>query len=204
MGRSGYNPKDRFFHKAKEQNFAARSIFKLEEIDIKYKLFKRHQVILDLGCAPGSWSQYASRKIGSEGLLMGVDLTPIEEKWKKDCPNCIFIQGDILKIDFEQLLEEEFKSVDGFDIVMSDMAPKTTGIKITDQARSMELCEMAIRIANVNLKKGGHFICKLFHSDEFEELKKKIKSEYGVFHAIKPEATRKMSKEIFLLGLQKK
>jgi 23S rRNA (uridine2552-2'-O)-methyltransferase len=87
---------------------------------------------------------------------------------------------------------------------MSDMAPKTTGIRMTDQARSMELCELALDSAAQFLKPGGHFICKLFHSDDFKILRDKIKAQYAKFEAIKPESTRSISKEIFLVGLTKK
>lgn len=194
-----YNPKDHFFKKAKKQNFVARSIFKLEEIDQKFKIFKPNQLVLDLGASPGSWSQYATKQIGVKGRLLGIDLKPVEIK----LANAAFIQADLRSLS----LEETFKQhgfVPPFDIVMSDMAPNTTGIRMTDQARSFELCDLAFELALKYLKKDGHFICKLFHSDDFSQLREKIKSEFSRFEAIKPESTRKISKEIFLIGLKKK
>ena len=193
-----YNPKDHYFKKAKEQNFVARSVFKLEEIDQKFKLIHPQQKILDLGAAPGSWSQYCSKKIGPEGKILGIDLTKIEIKLN----NAVFIQADLRDHNLDQTIAEQgFNPI--FDIVMSDMAPKTTGIRVTDQARSFELCELALNFAKKYLKKDGHFICKLFHSDDFIKLRDLIKQEFYRCEAVKPDSTRKISKEIFLVGLKK-
>jgi 23S rRNA (uridine2552-2'-O)-methyltransferase len=194
-----YNPRDRFFHKAKEEGFAARSVFKLEEIDQKFKMFKPGQVVLDLGASPGSWSQYASKKTGSDGKILGVDLTTITIK----LPNATFIQADLRDLNLVDIFDQH-GFIPPFDIVMSDMAPKTTGIRGTDQARSMELCELALDIARRFLKKDGHFVCKLFHSDEFTKLRDEIKKSFHKCEIVKPESTRKISKEIFLVGLSKK
>lgn len=194
-----YNPRDRFFHKAKEEGFAARSVFKLEEIDQKFKMFKPGQVVLDLGASPGSWSQYASKKAGSAGKILGVDLTAITIK----LPNATFIQADLRDLNLVDIFDQH-GFIPPFDIVMSDMAPKTTGIRGTDQARSMELCELALDIARRFLKKDGHFVCKLFHSDEFTKLRDEIKKSFHKCEIVKPESTRKISKEIFLVGLSKK
>ena len=193
-----FNPKDHYFRKAKEQNFAARSVFKLEEIDKKYKLFKPAQMVLDLGASPGSWSQYASQKVGSQGRVLGVDLSPVTVSLK----NAVFIQADLRDLHLEDVFKEH-GFTPPFDIVMSDMAPRTTGIRVTDQARSMELCELALHIADQFLNPGGHFICKLFHSDDFSQLRTEIKKRYKEFQAIKPDSTRKISKEIFLVGIAK-
>ena len=195
----GYNPKDHYYHKAKEQNYAARSVFKLEEIDAKHKLFRSGQKVLDLGAAPGSWSQFASKKIGEKGRILGVDLSPVNVKLK----NAEFIQADLRDLNLEQIFAEHGFN-DPFDLVLSDMAPKTTGIRFTDQARSMELCELALDVARRFLKPGGHFVCKLFHSDEFQTLRDEIKKDFEQFNAVKPDSTRKISKEIFLVGLKKR
>lgn len=194
-----YNPKDHYFKKAKEQNFAARSVFKLEEIDQRYRLFKPGQTVLDMGAAPGSWSQYASKKIGDKGRVLGVDLTPITIKLN----NAIFTQADLRDFDLQAHFNE-LGFTEPFDLVLSDMAPKTTGIRMTDQARSMELCELALNTARKYLRPGGHFVCKLFHSDDFQVLRDEIKKDFEKFEAVKPDSTRKISKEIFLVGLRKK
>lgn len=194
-----YNPKDHFFKKAKAENFAARSVYKLQEIDQKHKLFRQGQVILDLGASPGSWSQYASTKVGEKGRVLGVDLSPVTVNMK----NATFIQADLRDLNLEDVFREHGFNPP-FDLVLSDMAPKTTGIRFTDQARSMELCELALDVARRFLKPGGHFVCKLFHSDDFNLLRDEIKKTFEKFEAVKPESTRKISKEIFLVGLRKK
>jgi 23S rRNA (uridine2552-2'-O)-methyltransferase len=193
-----YNPKDHYFKKAKEQNFVARSVFKLEEIDQKLKIIQPHQKILDLGASPGSWSQYCSKKIGPQGRILGVDLTSIPLK----LPNATFIQADLRDINLEHIFHQNgFHGP--FDVVLSDMAPKTTGIRVTDQTRSFELCEIALNVAKQFLKKDGHFVCKLFHSDEFANLRDLMKKEFSRVEIVKPDSTRKISKEIFLIGIKK-
>lgn len=194
-----YNPKDHYYKKAKDQNFAARSVFKLEEIDHKFKIVKPGQMILDLGASPGSWSQFCSKKIGKDGRILGVDLSPVTVR----LPNAVFIQADLRDLQLEQIFQEH--GFNGpFDLVISDMAPRTTGIRMTDQARSMELCELALDVARRFLKPGGHFVTKLFHSDDFTKLRDEIKKSFDKFEAVKPDSTRKISKEIFLVGIKKK
>jgi 23S rRNA (uridine2552-2'-O)-methyltransferase len=194
-----FNPQDRFFKKAKEQNFAARSVFKLEEIDQKLKLFKVNQKVLDLGASPGSWSQYAVKKIGPQGRILGVDLKAVTVK----LPQAVFVEADLRSLDLREIFSQHGFS-DVFDLVLSDMAPNTTGIRLTDQARSFELCELALQVAEQFLKPRGHFVCKLFHSEDFQTMKKLMLQRFERFEAIKPESTRRMSKEIFLIGMTKK
>ncbi len=194
-----YNPRDHFFKKAKLDNFAARSVYKLEEINKKLRIFKPGDIVLDLGASPGSWSQYVSAQVGTKGQVLGIDLKPVEVKLE----NAKFIQADLYDLNLDEVLKSHgFES--GFHSVISDMAPKTTGIRVTDQARSTELCELALTTADRFLNKKGSFVCKLFHSDDFQSLKKMILSKYEKFEAIKPEATRAISKEIFLVGIRKK
>lgn len=194
-----YNPRDHYFKKAKEGNFAARSVFKLEEIDQKFKIVRSGQSVLDLGASPGSWSQYVSKKIGPGGKLLGVDLSPVTVK----LPNATFIQADLRDLQLSEIFQEHGFAPE-FDLVLSDMAPKTTGIRMTDQARSMELCELALDVSRRFLKKNGHFVCKLFHSDDFTVLRDLIKKDFERFEAVRPDSVRKISKEIFLVGLKKK
>lgn len=195
----GYDSNDYYTKKAKENNFAARSVFKLEEMDQKYKIFKPQQKVLDLGAAPGSWSQYASQKIKAEGFLLGLDLQKINVK----LPNAVFVEADLLKDDLGQICLNLGLKEALFDVVMSDMAPKTTGIKFTDQARSLELCEMALSLSDLYLKKNGTFVCKLFHSEEFKTFQNNMKAKFKRVEVLKPKATRQISKEIFFIGLGK-
>ncbi|HVK62799.1 MAG TPA: RlmE family RNA methyltransferase [Bdellovibrionales bacterium] len=195
----GYNPKDRFFHKAKQEGFAARSVYKLQEIDAKFKILKTGQTVLDLGASPGSWSQYASSKIGPSGRLLGVDLKPMTVS----LPNATFIEADLRDLNLENVFREH-GFTPPFDLVISDMMANTTGIKSVDQVRSMELCELALDVARRFLKPGGNFVCKFFQSGEFGKLRLDIKKEFERLESLKPESTRSISKEIFLVGLKKK
>jgi 23S rRNA (uridine2552-2'-O)-methyltransferase len=194
-----YNKRDHYYHKAKEENFAARSIYKLEEIDQKFRIIKSGMKVLDLGAAPGSWSQYLSQKVGDQGRVLGVDLIQVE----LTLSNAVFIHADLRDLNLDQVFRDH-GFVPVFDGVFSDMAPKTTGIRITDQARSMELCELALNVADRFLRPGGNFVCKFFHSDDFQELKKLMEARYGRVEVLRPKSTRKESKEIFLIGISKK
>lgn len=191
-----YNQKDYFYKKAKKENYAARSIFKLEEIDRRIHLIRLGDQILDLGAAPGSWSQYASEKVGKMGRILGLDLQPIH----LTLPNARFLVADILSADLESLMRENGFDPP-FDLVLSDMAPKTTGIRTTDQARSLELCEMALEAAKRYLRVDGNFVCKLFHSGDFETFRKTLRTCFKKVEVIRPKSTRKESKEIFLIGI---
>lgn len=193
-----FNPKDHYFKKAKKENFVARSIYKLDEIDKKLRIIKAGDKVLDLGASPGSWSQYASQKVGARGLVLGVDLSPVTVALK----NAEFLQGDALKLDWEKILKDRGLQ-EGFNVVISDMAPRTTGIRSADQARSTELCMWALDIALERLKVHGHFVCKLFHSDDFQLIKKRIVANFVKFEAVKPHSTRAQSKEIFLVGVDR-
>ena len=194
-----YNKQDHYYHKAKDENFAARSIYKLEEIDQKFKIIKAGMKVLDLGAAPGSWSQYLSNKVGEKGRVLGVDLIKVE----LTLPNAVFIHADLHDLNLDQIfIDNGFEP--HFDGVFSDMAPKTTGIRITDQARSMELCELALSTADRFLKPGGNFVCKFFHSEDFEILRKMMMTRFGKVEVLRPKSTRKESKEIFLIGISKK
>lgn len=191
-----YNPKDYYFQKAKKENYAARSVFKLEEIEQRFRIFKPGMKVLDLGAAPGSWAQYASKKVGPKGQVLGIDLQPI----KITLPNALFVTADMKSLDLPQKMTELGISPP-FDMVLSDMAPKTTGIKITDQVRSLELCELALETAQRYLKPHGHFVCKLFHSDDFDEFRAKLKTLFKEIQILRPKSTRKESKEVFLIGI---
>jgi len=194
----GYNPKDHFFKKAKSEDYLARSVYKLQEIDEKHKLIRKNDIIVDLGASPGSWSQYCLKKLGQDGRLIGIDLTDITAI--KD-PRYTFYHEDIFRMNWpEELAKLDVQKV---DVVLSDMAPKTTRIRLTDQMRSLELCEMALQFSSSYLCKGGSFVCKLFHSDQFKEFQTTMKKQFKRVEVMKPESTRKISKEIFLIGLDR-
>jgi 23S rRNA (uridine2552-2'-O)-methyltransferase len=192
-----YNPKDYFFKKAKAENYAARSVFKIQEIDERYRIFKPSHKVLDLGAAPGSWSQYASKKVGTNGRVLGIDIQPI----KITLPNAVFLTADMRKLDLAEVMTANGIEPP-FDVVLSDMAPKTTGIRVTDQTRSLELCELALETAKKYLRPRGTFVCKLFHSEEFENFRRILRMCFSKVEVLRPKSTRKESKEIFFIGLQ--
>jgi 23S rRNA (uridine2552-2'-O)-methyltransferase len=190
-----YNPKDYYFLKAKTENYAARSVFKLQEIDERFRLLKPGYKVLDLGAAPGSWSQYASGKVGAQGRVLGIDLQPV----KLTLPNAVFVTADMRELDLATTLAQA-GIAPPFDVVLSDMAPKTTGIRITDQARSLELCELALATAERFLRPRGSFVCKLFHSEEFEGFRAALRARFGRVEVLRPKSTRKESKEVFFIA----
>jgi 23S rRNA (uridine2552-2'-O)-methyltransferase len=190
-----FNPQDYYFKKAKTQNYAARSIFKLQEIDERFKILKPSYQILDLGAAPGSWSQYASEKVGKNGRILGIDLQPI----KLTLPNAVFVCADLRDLNLDETIQANGIRLP-VDVILSDMAPKTTGVRVTDQTRSLELCELALKTAEKYLKVRGSFICKLFHSEEFEGFRNTLRAQFGRVEMLKPKSTRKESKEIFFIA----
>lgn len=191
-----YQPNDHYARKAKKEHFAARSVYKLEEIDKRFKLIRNGDTLLDLGCSPGSWSQYASQKIGPKGRILGLDLTPM----KIDLYNAVFVKANILETDISELLRA-YEMPDKVDAVISDMAPKTTGVRFSDQCRSLELCEMALMVARKHLKIGGFFICKIFDGPDVQHFRADLKRSFRKIEMVKPESTRKESKEFFFIGL---
>lgn len=191
-----YNPKDYYFYKAKKENFVARSVFKLEEMDQRHRLFKSGQKILDLGAAPGSWSQYVSKKVGPKGVVVGIDLVPI----KLTMTNTQFFQKDLRDPDMKAFLSQQGFPT-RYDAILSDMAPKTTGIRLADQLRSVELCDLALDMCeDYLLPEVGFFICKLFHSGEFEGFRNRLRKRFKEIHILRPQSTRKESKEIFFIA----
>jgi len=190
-----FRPKDYYFWKAKETHYVARSVFKLQEIDQHFHIFKPGDQVLDLGAAPGSWSQYACKKIAPSGKLLGIDLNPILIQLN----HAVFVQADLYQIHHDFFIEKGFTNP--FQVVLSDMAPKTTGIKWTDQAQSLELCQLALKTAQQVLQQRGHFICKLFQGEEFTNFKNQLKKNFKKVEIFKPQSSRKQSKEIFFIAL---
>jgi 23S rRNA (uridine2552-2'-O)-methyltransferase len=188
---------DHYARRARSEKWLARSVYKLEEIDRKFRLLPPGARILDLGCTPGSWSQYALGKTGPRGHVIGVDLARPE---RLSAPNFAFIQGDVREIDPERLLAE----IGPRDLVISDLAPKTTGVKSADASRSAELVRSALDIARVLLRPGGRFLCKVFEGEEVQELRQELSRAFGKVRTIRPKAVRKGSREIYLLAEQRR
>ncbi|MDH5752807.1 MAG: RlmE family RNA methyltransferase [Deltaproteobacteria bacterium] len=193
--------KDHYYHKAKQHGFAARSVFKLEEIDQRHRLLKPGMKVLELGCSPGSWLQYVSGKIGPSGLLVGVDINPPtvslgSGKGGADGPRIRIVQGDVFELKPDELCEGSIP----FDVILSDMAPKTTGVKSADAARSSQLALRCLELATQVLRPGGSILVKVFQGADLPELQKRFREIFQTLSREKPQATRSESVEIFLLG----
>ncbi|NUM88442.1 MAG: RlmE family RNA methyltransferase [Bdellovibrionales bacterium] len=188
---SRYNKKDHYYHKAKSEGFLARSAYKLQEIQKKFRVLPRGGRVLDLGCAPGAWSQVALPMIGAGGRLVGVDLEAVT----LTAPNARFLQRDAFAMKAPDFPEAPF------DCVLSDMAPKTSGIKVRDQALSAELCLHALALAEAVLKPGGNLVVKLFEGEDAESVKRTIRARFQDLKLFRPESTRQASFEIYLVAL---
>ncbi len=185
---------DKWAKKAKEKGYPARSVFKLMEIQNRFRLIKKGNVVLDLGASPGSWSKYACEIVGPTGKVIGIDIQPI----KINLPNFYFIQKDVYQItskDFYDL------GIEKFDVILSDMAPNTTGDAFGDHICSVRLVEKAFELAKEFLKEKGHFIAKIFEGAKTSEIKKKFEKSFGGVKLFKPKSSRKQSKEIFIIAL---
>ena len=187
---------DKYFKRAKKENYAARSVYKLKEMDKRFQMFKKGQTVLDLGAAPGSWSQFAGERVGKKGRVLGVD---IQETKHDFLDNITFLQADVFN-DSPELLEA-IKPLMPFDVIISDMAPKTTGIKFADQLHSLELCERAFEVAKKYLKVGGNFAVKIFEGGDINDYRMAIRPYFGKIKNFKPFSSRSESKELFIVAL---
>lgn len=191
-----YKPNDHFAKKARKEQYVARSVYKLQEIDKRYRILHAGDQVLDLGASPGSWSQYASEKIGEKGKLLGVDL----KKVFLNLPNAVFMKGDILNLDLGPALEQH-GFTRPFDVIVSDMAPDTTSSRFTDQMKSLELCEMALETVHRLLKPGGNFVCKIFDSGDAMGFRDELKKCFNTVQLLRPKSVQQSSKEFFMIGL---
>ena len=189
--------KDHYFHKAKKDGYVARSVYKIEEIDKKYRIISPGNKVLDLGCSPGSWLQYASRKVGNTGQVLGVDLQPV----KISLPSHVnFIKADIFELTVEELKIKGSQA----DVILSDMAPKTSGIRTTDAHRSYELNKKVLNLANDALCPKGLLLLKAFQGVLVDELYSEFRKMFAKVKLCKPKSSRQESLEIFILGTGKK
>lgn len=188
--------KDYYFRKAKQDNYPARSIYKLKEMDARFGLLKSGMKVLDLGAAPGSWTMGALEKIGQSGSVVACDLQPLEAVLP---PHALFYQENIFSP--SEVFITKLGEMSPFDLVMSDMAPATTGSKVTDQARSLELACEAFAFARNYLSSGGNFIVKIFMGPDTRELEGPMREAFLKVKTFKPKSSRAESKETFLLGL---
>lgn len=199
MANRPYQPKDFFFRKAKESGLRARSAFKIDEIARRFSVFKRGQAVLDLGAAPGGFLQVILALVGEKGTVIGVDLAAISSLGRPNVKTAVL---DVLADDFDARLLELHRG--SFDVVVSDLAPKTTGVHSTDEARSLRLASKALEVSRVRGRPDGHFISKLFMGGDFEAFREEVRASYAEVKVVRPEATRGASMEVYLVGLRRK
>ena len=189
--------KDHYFHKAKRNGYVARSAYKLEEIDKKHRIICKGNLVLDLGCSPGSWLQYASRKVGEEGQVLGVDLQLV----KHSLPSHV----KVLQADIFDLTAKDLEMNGGMaDVILSDLAPKTSGIRATDAQRSFALNQQVLQLADELLRPQGALLVKAFQGAPLDELRSAFRDSFAKVKLCKPQSSRTESVEIFLLGMGKK
>jgi len=181
---------DPFVQRARKEGYRSRAAYKLDEMHKKLQLFHRGMSVVDLGSAPGAWSQYAAKKI-RHGKIIAIDLLPMEPLDKVE-----FIQGDLMDEALRQTLKERLDT--GADLVLSDIAPNMSGTPSVDQARSIGLAEMALQFALEVLKPGGCFLVKTFQGEGFDELRKEMMRHFDKVSVKKPEASRNRSRELYL------
>jgi 23S rRNA (uridine2552-2'-O)-methyltransferase len=184
--------------KARKSGYRARAAYKLEEIDKKFRLIKPGQTVIDLGAAPGSWSQYAVKKIGNNGQLIMLDLLPFDEIEGAD-----MIQGDFTELETLSVIQSLTEG-SLFDLVLSDMAPNITGIALQDQARYERLLESVLAFCETALRPGGNLLTKFFEGKSAQVIRGRLKSQFNQLKTVKPDASRTYSKELYLLALNRK
>lgn len=191
---SGPDPKT---IEAKKKGYPARSVFKLEEINKKTQLLRKGMRVVDLGAAPGSWSLFASQRVGQNGRVLSIDLQEMSQGF---APNVQVVQGDAF-----DLTNETLAAFAPYDVILSDMAPKTTGVRLRDQVLSFELFERALEVAKTFGKAGdASLVVKIFMGPEFDEAIRMAKAAFKKTRVIRPDGVRQNSKEVFLVGMQMK
>lgn len=194
MAHRPYQHNDHYSKRAKEESFVARSVFKLEEIDKRYRLLGKGDLVVDLGCAPGSWLQYASKATGPSGRLVGIDLSPVRAALGS---NVTVLQRDVSKV-----TDAELRAALGgpADVVLCDMAPHTSGVRMVDQARSQALCDLALAVARGVLRLGGKFLVKIFQGADTPAYLKELRRHFATVLTFKPQSSRSESMETYAIA----
>ncbi len=190
-----YDPKDFYYRKAKKAGLRARSAYKIDEILRRHRLLGKGQAVLDLGAAPGGFLQILAEAVGESGVAVGVDIEPIRNLGKPWVRTAVL---DLLAPDAVARIRELHPG--RFHLVTSDMAPKTIGVKVTDEQRSLELVRMGLSVAVQTLERGGAFVAKVFMGGEFPELKKEIATRFEEVIVARPQATRESSYEVYVVA----
>ena len=192
-----WRSRDRFSRQARREGLLARSVFKLEELNRRFRLFGPGGRVLDLGACPGSWTRYILDAVGPSGVACAVDRNPIDRQFKG---RVHFVRGDLAALAPDAFARHAAE----FDAVVSDLAPDTSGIRALDQARSEELAGLALAWAGRLLARGGHFACKLFDGPGTAGFRRRAAALFGEVRLAKPKACRRESFELYVVGLGKK
>ncbi|WP_448873990.1 SAM-dependent methyltransferase [Desulfobulbus propionicus] len=188
---------DYYFKKAKKENYPARSVYKLEEAQLKYTFLKPGQRVLDLGCHPGSWSLYASGIVGEKGLVVAADLQRTDIPVQKPNAEIKWLCYDVYSEEFVDYLKKHWP---GFHVVLSDMAPRTTGSQYADHQHSLRLVRRVLELSALFLHENGTLYCKVFQGEDFPEFLRECKPLFTTVKVVKPKSSRLESREVFILG----
>ena len=189
---------DYYFNKAKKENYPARSVYKLEEAQKKYRFMKSGDTVLDLGCQPGSWSIYAARLTGPKGLVVGVDLQEGQKVCIAKAAEIIWLCDDIM---LDGIIEKLQGIRKGFRVLLSDIAPRTTGNKWVDQQHSLSLARRVLELAAELLEKDGNIYIKVFEGEDFKAFVDAVRRSFKTVKIVKPKSSRRESREVFILGM---
>jgi 23S rRNA (uridine2552-2'-O)-methyltransferase len=188
--------KEHYYKTAKKENYRSRASYKLTQLDKKFKIIREGYKVVDLGAAPGGWSQVALEKVGEDGMVLGVDLQKIKPFNEE---NFVFIRGDFTSTEIQK---EIYSAINGkAEVIISDAAPSLSGIKDIDQLRAMDLAENVIKIAGNLLQPKGTLLMKTFQGPGYPELLKKLKNEFKLVKTTKPASSRKLSSEMYIIGI---
>ena len=187
--------REHYYRLAKKEGYRSRAAFKLLQLNSKYKLIKKGNVVVDLGAAPGGWLQVALQIVGERGFVFGIDLQPVSGF---DAPNIKFVRADILDPTTADLVKNNLPRP--ADVLLSDASPKISGVWDVDHARSVELSYAVLRVGEKVLRPGGNFLVKVFQGSEFQEFLNAVKSCFSFVKVSKPLASRKASAEVYVIG----
>ncbi len=190
--------KDFYYKKAKKDKYPARSVYKLEEALNKHKFIRRGDSVLDLGCCPGSWSLYASEVVGEKGIVVGVDLQEVEASPRPGGSEIIWLRHNIMK---PEMILDLRKIRPAFRVLISDLAPRTTGNRWADHQQSMILVRQTLALASELLLPNGNYYCKAFQGEDYPEFVKEAGELFNKVKTVKPKSSRVESREVFVLGM---
>jgi 23S rRNA (uridine2552-2'-O)-methyltransferase len=184
--------RDHYYRQAKKESYRSRAAYKLIQINKELSVIREGDKVVDLGCAPGGWSQVALELVGESGKVVGVDL-----KGMRAIEGLIFIKGDVTNPEVVEMIKSEIGKANS---IVSDMSPRISGNKVYDQARFLELCEMSLELSNALLKKGGNLVVKIFQGYLSNEFVDKVKERFTSVRIFRPKASNAKSAEVFVVG----